>query len=468
MSYDTDRALEAEQAVLGAMLIDEESVGPILSAVDPRDFYLDAHRRVFLAFRKAFSGGGPADLVTVLNELRTGEDKADVDLGTFLTELMKLTPTAATWPTYAKIVKDTAQLRRLKSLAGNLEDAAGLDDAATVVSKINEAMAGHQRVQGVTMAQALERFYERQKAEPHYIPWGLPKLDQHLFVDRGKFVILGGSPSDGKTALALTMAWEQSRTLRVGFFSLETGDEDLMNRLVSTVAQIQMARIMRHTVRDEDYAALAEKAQAITEHNLLLFDVGAITAEEVLSLALAYRLDVIYIDYIQLLSGNPKESSYERVTRTSKALHLGAQNTGINVVALSQLNRSDTPVPKSKKAGAGPVEVQAPRMSALRESGQLEQDADVILMIYRLYPNNKDDPARGLNIEKNKTGVVGFIRLDFDGATQTFQEHQLTKGEHYQQVHRDIKRAARGEYVPAGDPDPEWVQTAMMAEELPD
>ncbi len=180
------------------------------------------------------------------------------------------------------------------------------------------------------------------------------------------------------------------------------------------------------------------------------------TVADIGAFARSRRYEIIYIDYVQLIAGDESHGLVAKNTAISQGLHTLAQSTGITVVGLAQLNRP--------KEGAA----KAPRMNALRESGQYEQDADIIMLVYREDETDLSNPDRRLDVVKNKEGELGGIDLTFDGATQTFSERQPTKGEHYRQVHRDIKRAARGEYVPAGDPDPEWVQTAMMAEELPD
>ncbi len=192
----------------------------------------------------------------------------------------------------------------------------------------------------------------------------------------------------------------------------------------------------------------AQKLEFIPAAGSTVADIGAF--------ARSRRYEIIYIDYVQLIAGDESRGLVAKNTAISQGLHTLAQSTGITVVGLAQLSRPS-------KDGAA----KAPRMNALRESGQYEQDADIIMLLYREDETDLSGPNRRLDVAKNKEGELGGIDLAFDGATQTFSERQPTKGEHYRQVHRDIQRAARGEYVPAGDPDPEWVQTAMIAEELP-
>lgn len=320
------------------------------------------------------------------------------------------------------------------------------------------------------MEEALKQFYERQAEKPNYLPWGLPKLERVLRMGLGKYILIGGYPSDGKTALALAMAWVQSRIMRVGFFSFETDENELMERLAAALAKIQMSRIMARALGASDYERLAAKAEEITKRNLRLLPATGMDAQEILSCAVALRYQVIYIDYIQILGNEDNDDEYKRITQFSRTLQRGAKQLGITVVALSQFNRAeaaDKPQRPRKKGEEGPVRVKAPSMRALRGSGQLEQDADAILLLYRPYPDDDKNPARCLDIAKNKTGRRGSIDLLFDGGTQTFAQAETSAAEHYREVHADIQRAGRGEYVPN---EPEDVFTLEQAEltELPD
>ncbi len=465
MSYDATRATQAQASVIGSMLIDEDAVGPILAELDPRDFIYTDYRRVFLAFRKLFTDGTPPDLVTVLDELARDKGTDYDKVAKLLEQCMTATPTSANWREYARIVRETARLSQIQTLCQELADCTDLDQASKVVAKLNDATVSSRRVEEVSMEQALVEFYARQKEKVDYLPWGLSKLDRVLRVGKGKFIILGGYPSDGKTALALFFAWVQSQKRRVGFFSLETDQYELTERLVATVAQVQMQRIIDRTIQPKEYERLAAKADEITKRNLRLIPASGLDAQEVISLAAARRYDVIYIDYIQIL-GDDDEEEYKRITQFSRTLQRGAKRLGITVVALSQFNRADAPTPpKPKKGQEGPIPVKAPSMRALRGSGQLEQDADAILLLYRPFPDKDKNPARCLDIAKNKTGRRGSIDLEFDGVTQTF--HQVeTPGEHYQQLQADIAKAGRGEYVLPENYD--WVNAADAAEELPD
>lgn len=456
MSYDVNQAVSAQASVIGAMLIDENVVGPALAELDPKDFIYEPYRRVFLAFRKLFTNGTPPDLVTVMGELSGDKGHSESDVAELLKQCMEITPTSARWSDYAKIVRETARVRQIHTLCEELADCFDLESASAVISKLNNATVSSRQVREVSMEEALVRFYERQKEQPDYLHWGIPKLDQVLRAGLGKFILLGGYPSDGKTAMALAMAWRQSKSIKVGFFSFETDEDELMERLAATLASIQMSQIVNRNISEKGYERLADKAEEITKRNLRLIPASGMDAQEILSYAVARQFKVIYIDYIQILGNDDSEDEYARITRFSRTLQRGAKRLGITVVALSQFNRADAPtqVRKSKKGEDGPVRVKAPSMRALRGSGQLEQDADAILLLYRPYPDDDKNPARCLDIAKNKTGRRGSIDLLFDGGTQTFSQPIETPGEHYTRLHQEIAQAARGEFVVLDDEEP--------------
>ncbi len=455
MSYDTNRAIEAEASVIGAMLIDEDVVGPALAELDPKDFLHEPYRRVFLAFRNLFVVGTPPDLVTVLNELKGDKGCNERETSKLLRDCMEITPTATNWLEYAKVMRETAREAMVDNLATELLTCPTLAGKEKILAKMNDAMVTSRRVRVVDMEEALLRFYERQKEKPGYLPWGIPKLDRALQSGPGDYILLGGYPSDGKTAMALAMAWEQSRSRRVGFFSFETDEDKLTERLVATVAKIQMSKIVNRAIQPADYEKLAAKAELITKRNLAFIPASGLDAQEIMSISAARRFQVIYIDYIQII-GSDDDDEYGRITRFSRILQRSAKRLGVTVVALSQFNRADAPEQKAKRSkrdDGEPVRVRAPSMRALRGSGQLEQDADAILMLYRPYPEDDKSPARCLDIAKNKIGRRGSIDLEFDGGTQTFYQVE-TPGEHYRQLHEDIARAGRGEYVPPAEGDP--------------
>lgn len=323
---------------------------------------------------------------------------------------MEMTPTATNVDVYVPILREQARLSRIQAIGVELMSLRDMGSAQEAIARLNALQVDRPGIQITTMEQGLLGFMERQEKKVTYLPWGFQELDGRLHVSTGKFVIIGGYPSHGKTALALSSAYTMSEKYRVGFFSLETDDGTLMDRLVARTALIPMQRIKRNELTEEDYEAVAASSEKIVKHRLEFILAAGMTVADIFATAQSRRYDVIYVDYIQLIRGDRNRGRVEEITGISIDLHTLAQSTGINVIGLSQLSRPEK----------GGKTQRAPRMSDLRESGQLEQDADVIMMVYRENADNADS-RRVLAIEKNKEGELGQVFLNFDGATQTFR-----------------------------------------------
>lgn len=405
---DIPREAATQASVIGAMLIDEKTIGPTLAEVRPEDFLGDGYRRIYEAIRKMFSDHRPVDPVTVLGEL-SGDGSAD--WYSLLKGCLAQTPTSANYREYIDLLRQEARLSNLQGLGIALMSCRDMDSAQACVAQINAGMVARAGMKTTTMEQGLADFFNRHRTKSTYIPWGIPELDEKLYVSNGKFVILAGYPSDGKTAMALSSAWTQSETARVGFYSLESDDGTLMDRIVARLATISMGRIKRSELDEEDYSAVAELSSSIISHTLEIVLASGATVDDIFSDALAKQYSIIYIDYIQLIHGERRFGQTEEIARISIDIHTKAQSTGINVIGLSQFSRPD----KSGK------ERKSPTMSDLRGSGQLEQDADVIMLLYREEPERLNS-RRVLKIVKNKEGEIGQMYLCFDGATQRFRK----------------------------------------------
>lgn len=402
----TDTTL-AEASVIGSMLIDERCIGPVLPQLQPSDFPHEPYRKLFLAIREQFSAGQPADLVTVYNTLKADKGTDWTDL---MRQCMEITPTAANVGEYIPILREQAKLLQVQALGGLLSVVRDLDSAQDYVAKLNALQVDKSGLKITTMEQGLKEFMARHRTKTTYLPWGIQELDSRMYIGPGKFVIIGGYPSHGKTALALQCAYTMSEKSRVGFFSLETDDGTLMDRLVSRVAQISMSHIKKSELTAGDYDNVVGMSESIMKHQLEIVLAAGMTVSDIFAAAQSRRYNVIYVDYIQLIKGDRSRGRVEEVTGISIDLHTMAQSTGITVIGLSQLSRTD----KSNKIQ------RAPRMSDLRETGQLEQDADAIMMVYREQIDDANS-RRVLAIEKNKEGETGQVFLNFDGATQTFR-----------------------------------------------
>ena len=412
--FAQEQWVAAQQSVIGSMLLDKGWVPEVLAQTRAED-YTQPYRALYLAIQQLTQEGTAIDAVTVLHAL----DGDAAENRKLVLDLLDLTPTAANCKAYMDILLDQAQLSRLRGLGLALAECQNSDAAREAAASISEAVAVRSSQETFTQQDLLGRFYERHdtKKPVRYLPWGLKKLDMRLYAELGDFVILGGYPSDGKTALALSFAWAQSEQYRVGFFSLETRPDKLFDRQMAMVAGLPMERIKRHQLSDEDWQAMAHNGQTVYDRHLDILPAAGRTAAEVMNLAKAKNYQIIYIDYIQLLKAeNPRATRYEQVSQTSMTLHTLANQYGITVVGLSQLSR-----PAKDRAQV------KPSMSDLRESGQLEQDADIVLLLYRLYPNDGSKPDRDLKIAKNKEGEsLKIIALDFDGSTSGFPSGRST------------------------------------------
>ena len=406
-------SLESEYAVLGSLLIvgaeeDKAGIRAILSAVREEDFQSPVNRELYQAARDLFRAGKPVDGVT-LRECCGGK------YGDYLLQLMEITPTAANWREYAEIMREKAILRQAADLGRSLAASQTLEDCRRDHAQLGQLLSDGRKLDSWGMPELLESFFQSQDPEapkPEYITFGLSTLDKGTYIQRGDVVILGGYPSDGKTCLALQMAWHMAVKHKVGFFSLETNKEKLRDRLMAHAAQLRLPDIKDRTIPEEDWTCLAEKAGQFSKRSFRVIQTPGMTAADIQSASEAYGFDIIFIDYVQLIKPETPRGTMrsEQMASVSRDLHTFAQTSGTLIIELAQLTRPDQ------------GKWRVPNMHDLKESGQFEQDADVIFLIYQ--PKPKSDlakkKARWLTIGKNKEGLQCDWPLDFDGEKQTF------------------------------------------------
>lgn len=405
-----DHQLDAERAVIGSMLIDPEIVRDVLMAVSSKDFLNPANRLIFQTARALFQAGGPVDAVTI-------RDRIGPDYNGYMIDLMNYTPTSANWREYAAMMHSQATLQRVRELADKLAAAVTLEDCRPLCADLGQMLSDGRKTDAWTMREMLDDFFAAQDPDapaPEYVSFGLPDVDEGSFAELGDVVMLGGYPSDGKTALALMMAYHMAAKYKVGFFSLETGKRKVRDRMVSHVAQISARDIKLRSLSEEDWAALAAKSADMAKRDLTVLQASGMTATEIQATSQAYGFQVIFIDYVQLVTPEPdrRANRQEQMAGVSMALHTFAQSSGTLVVELAQLSRQD-------RSGGW----REPDMHDLKESGQFEQDADMIFLLFR--PNPKDDELdqeknRILKIAKNKEYKRGRWPLYFDANRQTF------------------------------------------------
>lgn len=402
---------EAQRSVIGSMLIDGEHVAGIVMHRSREEDYTGEYKTLFRACRDLFQAGKPVDVVTVA-------DKVGRSYALFLHELMDETPTAANVEVYLDLLVEKSKLLRVQSLAANEVNCISLEEVQKLVEQQQRILGERPGVKIVSMEQGLLNFYERQRQPANLIPWGMEKVDGTFRCEYGDFVVLGGYPSAGKTALSLQLAWTQAKDKRVGYFSLETHPDKIMDRTVTAVCGVDFGRIKEHTLQDADWREIEYRSSAMVGRKLEIIQAGGLSVVDIQALALARRYDIIYIDYLQLIAPDDRRrSDVEQVTQISKDLHVMAQTTGITVCALSQLSRP-------QKGGENE---KAPGLHSLRQSGQIEQDADGVLLLYKEEPNNPRS-RRCLKIAKNKDGEAGgIVYLVFDGAHQRFKPSVVDK-----------------------------------------
>lgn len=415
-----DHQLDAERAVVGSMLIDPETVRGVLAAVNETDFLSPANRLIFQACRDLFRSGEPVDAVTVRG--RVGEQYTD-----YLVQLMEITPTATNWDAYAREMKTQTALQKTRDLGSRLLEAAALEDCRPVAAELNQVLSGEQRLRTWNMQELLTSFLDSQDPDAppvQYVSTGLRAVDRGTYIELGDVVIIGGYPSDGKTALSLQMAWHMSKTYRVGFFSLETNRKKFRDRLIASSMQIDFSSIKQRTVSEADWARVAHSSGEFTKRTMTVIEASGMSAADIMSVSRAYGFQVIFVDYVQQVKPEKGRIRSEEMAGVSNDLHIFAQQSGTLVVELAQLSRQEQGVTRD-----GKQKWREPTMHDLKESGQFEQDADLILLLFRPGPGDKDlngEEHRILKIAKNKEGRWGTWPLYFDGEKQTFSPLERT------------------------------------------
>ena len=431
-------SLEAEQSVLGGLLLDNAAADRIGDLLFKPDFYNDAHREVFAAIMDLVAEDKPADVVTVAERLASLKKLDYVGGMAYLGALVENVPTAANIRRYAEIVRDRAILRRLASAAGEIADAAYnplgrepraiLDEAESRVFEIAEQGArGQQGFQELSplLTQVIERvelLYAR-KSDVTGVPTGFTDLDRKTSgLQEGDLIVIAGRPSMGKTAFALNIAEHiaLSFKLPVAIFSMEMGATQLAMRLLGSVGKLDQHKLRTGQINDDEWARLSDALGKLSDAQMHIDETPALNALElrarVRRLARQYggKLGAVVVDYLQLMQavaqGENRATEISEISRSLKAL---AKELKVPVLALSQLNRSVEARPDKR-----------PLMSDLRESGAIEQDADVIFFIYRDEVYNRDSQYKGvaeINIGKQRNGPTGTIELKFFGEYTRFE-----------------------------------------------
>ena len=432
-------SVEAEQSVLGGLLLDNAAFDRIADVVREDDFYRFDHKIIFQHIARLIALSRPADVVTVYESLQTAGKADDTGGLAYLNSLARNTPSAANIRRYAEIVRDRGVLRALVTVADDISSGAFnpqgkdtrqlLDEAESKIFKIAEegsrGAAGFQVIQPL-LTQVVERidelYHRDSESEVTGVPTGFADLDRMTSgLQPGDLVIVAGRPSMGKTAFSMNIGEHVAveEGLPVAVFSMEMGAVQLAMRMLGSVGQLDQHRMRTGKLTDEDWPHLTHAIQKMQDAQVYIDETPALSSMELRARARRLarqcaQLGLIVIDYIQLMAGNSGgENRATEISEISRSLKGLAKELQCPVIALSQLNRSLEQRPNKR-----------PIMSDLRESGAIEQDADVILFIYRDEVYNPDTPDKGsaeIIIGKQRNGPIGTVRLTFQGAYTKFQ-----------------------------------------------
>lgn len=419
--------LEAEQSILGGILLDNHALNSVLEVLTHQDFYSEAHRKIFAAIVSLSDRNEPCDLITLSSILKDKKHLDSVGGAAYLASLVDNVPSAANIAHYSKIVKEKAILRHLigaatEILTHSYDTGAEVDDvldkAEHAIFEIseNKIRPAFFPIKSIIKDsfKTIEKLYERKELITG-VPTGFEKIDDLTSgLQKADLIIVAGRPSMGKTAFALNVAQNAATEtgIPVAIFSLEMSKEQLALRMLSSEARVDSQRLRKGFLGETDWPKLTTAAGRLSEAPLFIDDTPAITVLEMKAKARRLKaesdLGLIILDYLQLMrSGSFKESREQEISEISRSLKALAKELSVPIVALSQLNRKVEDRTNRR-----------PQMADLRESGAIEQDADVIAFIYRdeVYNKSDDNPEKGIAeviIGKQRNGPTGTVKLAF-------------------------------------------------------
>ena len=435
------QSIEAEESLLSGILIDNNTLLDIIDIISPEDFYRSAHQKIFSGIVELFSKNEPVDLVTLTNALKERGNLEEIGGATYLATLVDTVPLAVNAKHYAKIVHDKASLRRLIERANEIakqcfEDRGNVDEIIDFAeSSIFEISKNKHKQAFYPISEIIdgniETLEERQgnKALVTGIPTGFTRLDNLISgLQKSELIILAARPSMGKTALALNIARNAAvdANVPVAIFSLEMSKEQLSMRLLCSEARIDSSRLRGGFFSMEDWRKLTDAAGVLSDTSIFIDDTPDISGMEIRAKARRLKMEkdigLVIIDYLQLMKGRMSAERRDlEISEISRSLKALAKELDVPVMALSQLNRMLEQ--RNDKQ---------PRLSDLRESGALEQDADVVAFIYRdeIYNSDDNNPKKGtadILIRKNRNGPTGEATLTFLDSYTRFENLAFEK-----------------------------------------
>jgi replicative DNA helicase len=436
-------SVEAEQSLLGGLLLDNQAFDKIADLVTAEDFYRDDHRRIYRHLARLIEHAKPADVVTVAESIEASEDKDRTGGPAYLGSLAQNTPSALNIRRYAELVRERSVQRRLITVATEIAESALapsgkeigqlLDEAESRILEVGErgqrGTQGFESIQPV-LARVFERidhlYHQENKSDVTGQQTGFADLDERTAgLQEGELIIVAGRPSMGKTAFALNMAEHVAvkSGIPVAIFSMEMGARQLAMRLLGSIARVDQHKMRTGRLNDEEWSKLSTAMGKLHDAPIFIDETGALNALELRTRARRVhrqcgKLGLVVVDYLQLMSAsnqNQNENRATEISEISRSLKALAKELSVPVVALSQLNRAlET---RNEKR---------PMMSDLRESGAIEQDADVILFIYRdevYFPDKPEAKGKAeVIIGKQRNGPIGTVNLTFLGEHTRFED----------------------------------------------
>lgn len=434
-------SVEAEQSVIGGLLLENDALDKIADILSPTDFYRHDHKTIFLHIAKLVEHNKPADIVTVAESLENNAELSEVGGLAYLATLAQSTPTAANIRRYAEIVHERAVMRKLVTVGSGIAESAYMPNGRDAQQLLDEAEAkifqiaegGRRTSEGFTdikvllpqVADRIDMLFSRDNpSDVTGIPTGFSDLDSMTSgLQPGDLVIVAGRPSMGKTAFAINIAENVAleTNLPVAIFSMEMPSTQLAMRMIGSVGRLDQHRMRTGRLEDEDWEKLTTALGKLNEAPVFIDEGSGLTSFDVRARARRLhrqcgKLGLIVIDYLQLMTapaGRQTENRATEISEISRSLKALAKELDVPLIAISQLNRSVDQRPDKR-----------PVMSDLRESGAIEQDADIIMFVYRdeyYHPDSQDKGTAEIIIAKQRNGPIGRVRLTFLGQHTRFE-----------------------------------------------
>jgi replicative DNA helicase len=432
--------IEAEKSVLGSLMIDQHAITKIADMLGAHDFYSTAHQKIYTAICDLYLKNDPIDILSVTNVLKSKKELEAVGGSSYLADIINVVPSSSHIGHYAKIVREKRVLRDLISISADITDSV-FEKNATVESMIDQI---EQRIFSVAQKsvdknfvhvkdelhsayERIEKLHQSGDSGLRGVTSGFAGIDNYLSgFQKSDLIILGARPSLGKTTLALDFCRHAARSgASVGIFSLEMSKDQIVDRLIASEASVPLWKLRTGRLNSEtDFQLIQESLGKLANYKIFVDDTPSLNIMQIRSLARRLQsehgLDLLAIDYVQLIQplGN-SDNVVQQFTEISHGLKALARELNIPVLALSQLNRS-----------VDNREMGIPKISDLRETGSWEQDADVVMLIYRkaraqverLEPSLEDENAASIIIAKHRNGPIGTVDVKFDPEKVTFRE----------------------------------------------